>query len=52
MSSLLKNLLLVGKSTQDDLKFEFTKDKCVIISQQLSHMHIYILNAQNKVIIA
>jgi len=26
--------MLVGKSTQNDLKFGFTQDKCVITSQQ------------------
>jgi hypothetical protein len=35
-------ILLVGKSTQNDLKFGFTQDKCVITSQQLGYMRIQI----------
>jgi hypothetical protein len=32
----------VGKLTKNGLNFEFTKDKCVITSQQLGQMHIHI----------
>ncbi len=34
--------MFVGKLTQNGFKFEFTKDKCVITSQQLGQMHSHI----------
>jgi hypothetical protein len=43
MSNLSKNLLLLGKSTQNGFKFEFMKDECVVITQQpgqILHIHI------------
>jgi hypothetical protein len=43
MLNLSKNLVLLGKSTQNDFKFEFTKDKYVVITQQPSQiLHIHI----------
>jgi hypothetical protein len=39
---IVKKINIGGKLTQNGLTFEFTKDKCVITSQQLGQMHIHI----------